>query len=128
MQVEVFRKVPVNIDTIKMELAVRYDEEDIPREFPGRVGDLLTLVVKIDTGEIVGWPQGRVETVYMKVCDCGTYTLYDGDRIVASLEQEYVPHGVVPGDYGDYVDLCIDETGRIINWPTPVDVTAFFEE
>ena len=46
--------------------------------------------------------------------------------IVGSMEQEYVPHGVVPGEYGDYIHLNIDSDGTIANWPKKPNVKAFF--
>ena len=47
--------------------------------------------------------------------------------MVASLHHEYVPLGVVPGAYDDYVSLCIDENGIIANWPKKPDVSEFFK-
>jgi len=127
MKVTVPIPTEINLTHIRLELAVRYDEEDIPNDFPLRKGDLWTATVGLDTGRIEGWPQGQSGRLQMKVCDEGTYTLFDaGGRQVARLENDYVPHGVVPGEYGDYVDLEIDETGIIANWPKRPDVSRFF--
>jgi siroheme synthase len=68
-----------------------------------------------------GWPQGVEGRFYMKVVDEGTYTLINlqGDTrtVVACKQGDYVPHGVVPGEYGDYVHLKINGHGVITNWP-----------
>lgn len=126
-------KVPVlteiTIVSIRVELGVNYDEEDIPNDFPLRTGDLWKAVINIDTGEIDGWPKGQSGRVQMKVTDSGSYFLIDDSgKIVAKRESDYVPHGIIPGEYGDYVDLQINESGIITNWPKPVDLTAFFGE
>lgn len=111
-----------------LELAVRYDDEDISYDFPMRKGDLWKAKVELDTGKIVDWPAGKSGDLYMKVCDEGTYTLLDdAGQKVAAIEQNYVPHGVVPGKYGDYVDLEISEDGTITNWPRKPDLSAFIE-
>lgn len=121
--------IPTEIDikTVGIEVAVRYEEEDIPNDFPLRDGDMWRAMVDIDTGKIRDWPQGKSGDLYMKVCDEGSYALYAEDgRELAILDGDYVPHGVVPGEYGDYIDLKIDETGAIKNWPKKFDFSAFF--
>jgi hypothetical protein len=118
----------IEVSELEMQLAVRYDEEDIPNDFPGRKGDMLGLTVEIDTGKLhPHFPKGLTARVRMKVCDQGTYTLYSPDgTLIKRLENEYVPHGLVPGEYGDYVDLQI-EGGKIINWPKHPSLKDFFE-
>jgi hypothetical protein len=82
--------------------------------------------IEIDTGIIVGWPQGTSGEFYMKVCDEGTYTLLDyGGNEIAKIENGYVPNGILPGEYGDYLGLNIDTTGRITNWPKQPNLDAF---
>jgi hypothetical protein len=119
----------IDIKTIRIEVPVRYKEEDIPNNFPLRVGGMWNANVEIDTGKILGWPNGQVGNLEMKVCDEGVYTLFDGNGIeIAKRHQEYVPHGVVPGEYGDYICLKINADGVITNWPKRPDVSAFFEQ
>lgn len=127
MKAKVMMEVEVEATEIEMVLAVRYGEEDIPNEFPGRKGDTLTLSVEIDTGKIAAWPeQWTAANIHMKVCDEGTYTLYSPDgTLIKRLEGEYVPHGLVPGEYGDYVDLKIAD-GIITNWPKRPSLRDFF--
>ena len=45
-----------------------------------------------------------------------------------SVIQDYVPHGLVPGEWGDYVHLKIDATGKITNWPTKISLADFEED
>lgn len=106
---------------------MRYEEEDIPNDFPLRTGDIWEAKINIDSGKIDGWPNGRSGQFSMKVCDEGTYELLscDGEKI-ASLVNEYVPCDAIPGSYGDYVEMNIDETGVVTNWHKKPDVSAFF--
>lgn len=116
---------------IKCEMAVRYEEEDIPNEFPLRNGDMWVGVIDIETGIIRNWPAGKSGRMHMKVCDEGTYSLLgENDRVLASYEG-YVPD-CIPGSYGDYVEFNIDENGKIENWEkynSPSKVRrSFFEQ
>jgi hypothetical protein len=118
----------IEIKSIRLALAVRCEGEDIPNDFPMRNGEMWTATVEIDTGKIIGWPVGKSGSVKMKVCDSGTYTLIGADgSTVAEIGGDYVPHGVVPGEYGDYVNLQINADGVITNWPKNPDVSAFFD-
>lgn len=127
MKATVFVEQEIEIAAIRIAVAVRYEEEDIPNEFPMRKGEMWEAVVEMDTGKIVGWPAGKSGDMYMKVCDNGTYTLIGKSGEAISIrESDYVPHGVVPGEYGDYVDLKINSDGIITNWPKQPDFSAFF--
>jgi len=133
MKVTVKRPQEITVTHIKITLPVNYGEEDIPNDFPLRKGDMWQAMVNIDTGKIENWPEHpRFQecSLHMKVCDGGTYTLYsyfeDHWDKVSKREQEYVPNGVVPGTYGDYVELDI-KNGIITNWPKKPDLRAFFE-
>lgn len=116
----------VELKHIEIEVNVRYGEEDMPNDFPFRKGDLWQVIVDIDSGKIVNWPVGVSGDVYMKVCDEGCYRLLDADgKTVLSIEQNYVPHGIVPGKYGDYIDLKINGDGVITNWPKKPNLDDF---
>ena len=128
MKFQIPSKISVDVDSIRLQLPVRYDDEDIPYDFPLRKGDMWVATVDIDTGRIKEWPTGKTGSVEMKVTDSGVYTLLDRNEETIAELQDYVPHGVVPGEYGDYVNLQIDETGRITNWPESPDLEAFFPE
>lgn len=127
MKFTVTSPVETDIRYVSINVAVRYGKEDIPKDFPLRDGNVWKAIVEIDAGLIHDWPVGQAGELSMKVCDQGTYELLDaGMNLVASIEEDYVPHGVVPGRYGDYIELTIDATGRITNWPKKVKVDEFF--
>lgn len=133
MKFEVTKPTTIDVKYVSISVAVRYDDEDMPYDFPFRTGNMWSVVVDIETGKIKDWP--KVEwsedfDLYMKVCDCGVYKLLDADMFVLGETDGYVPHGVVPGEYGDYIHLIIQENGKIKNWKGKRDirVRAFFEE
>lgn len=97
-------------------LPVRYEEEDIPNDYPHRKNDVWDITIDIDTGQIRDWPKGvRPLNVGMKVTDNGTYHLISGDKVIGTIEDDYVP-SCIPEKYGDYVDFNIDGDGKITNW------------
>ena len=127
MKIETLIRTEVDVATIRIQVAVRCDEEDIPNDFPLRKGDMWEATVDVDTGQIKDWPKGKSGDLQMKVCDSGTYTLFDREGKQLSERQDYVPNGVVPGEYGDYIDLKINSDGIITNWPKEPDFDSFFE-
>lgn len=123
----------VEIKKLVINVSPRYigdtDEDDMPTDFPG-LNDLKNnwmASVDIDTGQIEGWPTGDAREMHIKVCDAGIYSLYDVDGDCVATINGYVPNGVVPGSYGDYIELKIDENGFITNWPKLPNVEEFFE-
>lgn len=129
MQVTVMKPVQVEIRYIEIEVPVRYGTEQMSEDFPFRKGDMWRVIVNIDTGKIQDWPAGVSRDLSMKVVDGGSYRLMDADRgVVAAIEQDYVPHSVVPGEYGDYIELDIQEDGTIANWPNEPVCDVFWEE
>jgi hypothetical protein len=125
MKVTVKRPVEIEVDSVRIEVQPRCADEDLPANFPGRDGEMWCATVNIDTGQIEDWPQGHAHDLYTKVCDCGSYYLQSGGTIIASIEQDYVP-SIVPNDYGDYLRLNIDATGRITNWDASAGLDEFF--
>lgn len=126
MKFEIFRSKTVEVTMLRMRIPVRYGTEDIPEDFPGRTGDILEMTIDLDKHRIDNWPKGRTEEVYMKVVDEGFYYLLDTEgNEIAAIEQDYVPNGLIPGEYGDYIELNIDETGTITNWPKNPDTRQF---
>jgi hypothetical protein len=116
----------IEVAAVRIEVAVRYEEEDIPNDFPLRKGDMWIGTVEIDTGKVREWPVGKAGNLAMKVTDCGTYTLLAPDESeIAKLENDYCPVGLVP-EGGDYIDLQINEQGIVTNWPKRPDLSAFF--
>ncbi len=125
MKIKIPTVVEKDVKWLKMEIAVRYDDEDMPYDFPLRQGDMWNALVDVDTGEIKDFPKDITYNTNMKVCDEGTYTLYDADmNEVAAIVGGYVPNKVIPGSWGDYVRLNIAD-GKITNWPTNPDLSEF---
>ncbi len=116
MKIGLTRAIDFEAVAIKCEMAVRYEEEDIPNDFPLRKGDMWIGTVDVDTGVIRDWPAGKSGQMHMKVCDEGTYALIGPDgEVISKRENDYVP-GCIPGEYGDYVEFDIDANGKIARW------------
>lgn len=134
MKVTVKIEKEVEISTVIIDIAPRHigdaEDDDMPTDFPllNEEKTAWFAHVNIDTGEIAGWPAGDARKMHVKVCDAGTYTLMDVEGNEVAKFDGYVPHGVVPGSYGDYVELDINELGVITNWPKHPDISEFFDE
>lgn len=134
MKASILVRKEVEIKTILIDIAPRYigdsEDDDMPSDFPllNATKDSWVAYVDVDTGKIKDWPQGDAREMHVKVCDAGTYRLFDDEGVaVAAIINNYVPNGIVPGSYGDYVELKIDETGTITNWPKSPDISKFFD-
>lgn len=123
------RPVEVEVDAIRVEVAVRNEEEDMPNDFPFREGDMWDVTLDLATKKIRGWPQGRTANLHMKVVDSGNYYLMAADRVESRIMQDYVP-SCIPGEYGDYIVFNIGADGTLIGWE-PLEhkiAEAFFPE
>ncbi len=124
----------VEIRSIIISVEPRYigddEDSDMSSDFPllDESKTLWTAHVNIDTGLISGWPIGEKRKAFIKVCDAGQYTLVDSDGNHLKTIEGYVPNGIIPGEYGDYIDLDIDENGFIANWPKRPDISAFLND
>ena len=122
------KEVEIEVDRVILRLPDHHNE--LAKGTPKLINGVLRLHVIIDTGEIINWPKGKGWSldVSLKVTDTGIYTLLDrfGDN-VGGISQNYVPHGLIPGEYGDYVDLKINDQGFITNWPKEPNVSEFFQ-
>lgn len=122
----------VEIRNVVIDIAPRYigdsPDDDMPTDFPllNEQKTAWVASVNIDTGEIAGWPAGDARKMHVKVCDAGIYSLIDIEGNEVAKFAGYVPHGVVPGSYGDYVEIEIDERGVITNCPKNPDISEFF--
>lgn len=119
----------VEIKYVKLQVAVRYDEEDMPSDFPHRKNDFWSPTIDVDNGQILEWEKGRSIDLHMKVCDDGSYYLLDGNKnLILSIEQDYVPNKLIPGEYGDYIIMNINENGIITNWKSNPSISDFTED
>ena len=118
----------VNITRLNMSVAVRYDEDDMPYDAPMREGDIWKATIDLDDKCVVLWPKGKTLEFDMKVCDQGTYTLFDdaGNQVL-EIDNDYVPNNLLAGEYGDYLELKIDENGVITNWLDDANFDDFTE-
>lgn len=131
MKITVNKPVELDIAAIRVNVAVRYDEDDIPNDAPfrrpWREGDEKTgrkpeydrwdVTIDAKTGVIRDWPAGQALSVMsMKVCDEGSYYLLDSaGNVVASIIGDYVPH-CIPQEFGDYLRFDIDKSGKVDGW------------
>jgi len=124
MKAEIKVTKEVNIRYLKMVISV-----DDDCEYPGAENGTLRLDIEIDTGKILNYSLTEYFHLFEKVVDRGSYYLYDEDfNEVLSIENNYVPNRLIPGSYGDYVDLYIDEKGYITNWKKSPDISDFIKD
>lgn len=121
----------VNVKILKVDLPVRYDDEDMPYDFPLRKGDMWSAIIDIDRGVVLNWPEGEKGSFHMKVCDEGSYFLLDEEgNTVLKIEEDYVPNKLLPPSdgYGNYVELHIGDNGVISNWYSQPSLENFMLE
>lgn len=85
-----------------------------------RPSDYWEIVIDIDNGRVLNWPENFWLKTHYKVCDDGEYVFLDKEgkevvNITKEYEQYYVPDFLALEDsgYGDYVYLNIDNEGNI---------------
>ena len=126
MKVTVIQKVEKEAVAIEVITHMRYIGEDVPADLPMMNNEIWHVTIDIDTGKIRNWPQGHATEFHAKVCDGGTYHLLDAkNMVILSIEEGYVPNGILPGEYGDYLIMQIAEDGTVTNWPTYIDLGEF---
>ncbi|HCA5022615.1 hypothetical protein [Acinetobacter baumannii] len=118
----------MNIKTLVVKAHVRYwDDSEINNvpdtengaNVPCKIGDIWSPKIDVATGIIENWELGKRAFIHYKVCDCcGFELLDDKNNIVISRDDGYVPKTLSPAKngYGDYIIMCIDSVGQIINW------------
>lgn len=126
MKISVKRKEQVEVSLCEITADVRYDEEDMPNNFPGRDGDTWRVSVNVNNGDLcfhdrTPFPRDVQISLHMKVCDSASYRLLDdAGEEVAVREQDYVP-GFFPGShFGDYIIFEIAD-GKVTNWEQPTE-------
>lgn len=75
-------------------------------------------IIDIKEGVIINWRKGTKAHAFYKICDDGTYSLLDTDKKVLYEVDSYVPNvlAIEFSGFGDYVDMFIDENGKISGW------------
>ena len=129
MKVKVIKEEEVSF--IKAVCQVRYWEDakvnDVEDEdgdlMPCQEGGLWCPIIELETGIIVNWEQGKTADIHYKICDAGTYTLFNATQEQVTSIDGYVPDIMCPeGDgYGDYIIMKIDADGKIQNWKVTLD-------
>ncbi|THA16815.1 hypothetical protein [Rodentibacter pneumotropicus] len=129
MIIEIPTTKQVNVKYLKIDIPMRYGDEDVPYDFPLRENDNWTAIIDLDTFKIEGWPQGKSGELSTKVCDEGTYALLDENKqTVKEISDCYVPNKVIPGEFGDYIHLKIDESGKVTNMPKELNFDEFLKQ
>lgn len=128
MRVTVIKKEEVEVEFVLIDINPRHlDEEEKP--VPMLNGDNWEVIVDIETGKIRGWPQGEEREYYWKICDAGSYHLLDKEgQQVLSIHNNYVPNNLLPGEWGDYLDLKINADGIITNWYKKPTTEDFYKD
>lgn len=128
MKVTKIEKTEVEVKFVLINVNPRHlDEEELP--VPMINGDNWKVVVDIETGKIRDWPTGEQRDYYWKICDAGTYYLLDeNETVLSSIVNNYVPNSLLPGEWGDYLDLKINADGVITNWYANPSADDFNED
>lgn len=129
MKVTVYKPVELEIHTVRIEVELHDDvSESLPNHLFNDDGEL-DLLIEVDTGKVMSWQGSEPVNIYDNVRDNGVYTLFGTDGLeVSKIDNYYVPNDLIPGDYGDYINLEINADGVITNWPKHPNVLQFFPE
>lgn len=129
MKVEVYKLTEVEIHSVRIEVELHDDvSENLPNHLFNDDGEL-DLLIEVDTGKVVSWQGSEPVNIHDKVRDNGVYTLFGTDGLeVGKIDNYYVPNDLIPGDYGDYINLEINADGFVTNWPKNPSVLKFFPE
>ena len=94
----------------------------VKKDIGYKESDYWEIVIDIDNGKILNWPNNFWLKTHYKVCDDGEYVFLDENmnevvNITDKYCQYYVPDFLALEDsgYGDYVLLNIDNHGNIEN-------------
>lgn len=102
---------------------VNAKEDEDGTLIPFRDGDSWKPSIDLQSGKIIGWPEGTTASIHYKVCDDGDYWLADADGTKRmKWRGSYVPDALLcMGDrgYGDYIILTVGPDGKIADWLFP---------
>ena len=127
MQVEVYKPTKLDIHSVRIEVELHDDvSENLPKHLFNDDGEL-DLLIEVDTGKVVSWQGNEPVSIHDNIRNNGVYTLFDkcGGE-VASLDNYYIPHDLIPGKRGEYIHIDISADGVITNWPDVPNVYEFF--
>ena len=92
---------------------------------------LLEFWVNLKERKVKDWSEGNgYLRIWAKVCDEGTYTLYDKDMNMLWQIRGYVPNALIPPyemGFGDYLELVINADGTLPRWKESSDFSDFLE-
>lgn len=93
-------------------------EEDNDAKMPCLNGSCWCPEIDTDTGVITNWQTGVEARLHYKVVDCFSAEVLVDGKVVAKVENEYVPDCMCPADegYGDYIIMSVRADGSIENW------------
>jgi hypothetical protein len=120
--------VEQEIDVKTLEIRCPFDEDDeVPESMV--VNGFFDVKIDIDSKKILFADQYASDlpcNVHICAKDRGYYKLINANGDIASrIDSDYVPNGIVPGEYGDYIELSIDMDGVITNWPKSPSLADF---
>ena len=127
MKVEVYKLTEVEIHTVRIEVELHDNvSESLPKHLFNDDGEL-DLLIEVDTGKVISWQGNEPVSIHDNIRNNGVYTLFDkcGGE-VASLDNYYIPHDLIPGKRGEYIHIDISADGVITNWPDVLNVYEFF--
>lgn len=118
-------KVIKEIEAVYVDVAFPVDDDDMAPDAPGRDRNTWAVRIILANGMIPYWPIGKKLSLWLKVRDEGVYVILDQAGNELARRECYVPHNLIPGEDGDYVDLRINEHGVIMNWPRDANLSDF---
>jgi hypothetical protein len=134
-RIKIEKEVDIKYCQVKAEVRYWEDsevngvEDENGNLMPCRVGNLWCPLIDIDNGVIINWEEGKEAKVHYKVCDAGSYYLQDEQgETVLSIEDDYVPNSLIPGEYGDYIVMTINKDGVIKEWKSSPDISDFLND
>ena len=73
MKITVLKPTEIEITHVRVEVPVRFQDEDMPFDYPLRDGNWWRATIDLETGQIESWPGTEEPTrFHMKVCDEGS--------------------------------------------------------
>lgn len=108
------------------DIEINGERDESGDNVPFKQGDYWYPVIDLEEGRVLDWPQGVVADVHAKICDDGSYWLFDEDKnVIATIKDDYVPDGLCHGKdtqgYGDYIIMKIDGDGMIEDYKRDIN-------